>query len=287
VYNGEKYLPCALGSILQQDYTDFELIISDNASTDATQEICRQLAASDSRIRYFRNQTNIGASRNYCRVFELSRGELFKWAAHDDVHLPGFLRRCVGVIDEAPSTVVLVAPRTEIVDAVGRPTSIPVESLHTTRPLPHQRIADVLRNVDWAPAQFGLFRTEALRKTRLIDPFFTSDYVLLMELAILGEIWEIPEVLFQRRYHSGISTEANKTSAEIQQWFDPSQEATKTRSVLPRLLVEYTRSIARMPLPPMERLLCFWTAFFVWYRRRLVIKLGNKFSRQLGNGAAK
>src|SRR3974377_1117825 len=91
VYNGENYLRLAIDSILTQDYTDFELIISDNASADATQEICREYTARDCRIRYYRNKINIGASGNYNRVFELARGGLFKWAAHDDVHLPAFL----------------------------------------------------------------------------------------------------------------------------------------------------------------------------------------------------
>ena len=209
--------------LLKQDYTEFELIISDNASTDATPEICREFAAKDSRIRYSRNATNIGATGNYKRVFELARGELFAWAAHDDVHLPGFIRRCVEVFDQAPSSVVLVAPRTEIIDERGQRIDL-AESLHTARSLPHQRVADVLRNVKWAAAQFGLFRVDILRKTRLIDPFLASDWVLLLEMAILGEIWEIPEILYQRRDHPGISTFTNKTQADLVEWFDPSQK---------------------------------------------------------------
>src|SRR6516162_7514022 len=137
VYNGEKYIHLAVESLLQQDYTDFELIISDNASTDATQEICEELAAKDARIRYSRNATNVGASKNFNHVFEVSNGEFFTWAAHDDVHLPGFLRRCVDVLDQARSTVVLVAPGTEIVDEKGASTHMHGECLHATRALPH------------------------------------------------------------------------------------------------------------------------------------------------------
>src|ERR1700737_2789384 len=84
VYNGERYLRFAIDSLLEQDYINFELIISDNASTDATQAICQEFADKDPRVRYYRNQTNLGASGNYDRVFELARGDLFKWAAHDD-----------------------------------------------------------------------------------------------------------------------------------------------------------------------------------------------------------
>ena len=263
---------------MQQDFTDFDLIISDKASTDDTAQICREFAAKDQRIRYFRNETNIGAAENYSRVFQLAKGDLFKWAAHDDVHLPGFLRRCVEVLDQAPPAVVLVAPKAEIIDENGEKITKEdwqPESLDTRRPRPHQRAADMLRNVAWAAAQFGVYRSPALRKTRLIDRFLASDHVLLLELAILGEIWEIPEVLFQRRYHSRISTNANLTDAEFQQWWDPSQKSKRfflpriRLKLLPRtrLLKEFSRSVGRMPLSPKERLLCFVTVSSIWFSR--------------------
>jgi len=266
VYNGEKYLRLAVESILEQNYTDFELIISDNASTDATEEICEELAAKDARIRYSRNATNIGASKNYQRVFELSKGEFFTWVDHDDLRLPGFLRRCVDVFDEAPATVVLVAPRTEMVDEQGVSKQIRVDRLHTTHALPHERVADVIREVSYATAQYGLFRSAALRKTRLIDGFWSSDHVLLLELAILGEIWEIPETLVLKRDYPGRCCRMNKTKAEFAAWFDP---ARKERNSGKKVIVEHARSIARLPLTPVERLLCFWTAFSVWFQRRL------------------
>jgi glycosyltransferase involved in cell wall biosynthesis len=266
VYNGEKYIQLAVEAILQQDYADFELIISDNASTDATPEICQELAAKDKRIRYSRNATNIGASPNMKRVFELSGGEFFALAAHDDLYLPGLLRRCVELLSAAPPNVVLVAPRAVVIDEEGRSTTMQVERLQTKRRTPHQRAADILRNVQWATAQYGLYRANALRKTRLIDAFPASDYVLLFELAILGEIWEVPETLFQRRYHPGISTKVNKNHAEFAAWFGQKQNGKSDR---PRLGLEYARSVARMPLPLGERVLCFGSVFSVWYLRRL------------------
>ena len=84
VYNGEQFLAGALDSVLTQDFEDFELIISDNASEDGTQKICLDYAARDRRIRYYRNEMNIGGSRNHSRVFELSAAEYFKWAHYDD-----------------------------------------------------------------------------------------------------------------------------------------------------------------------------------------------------------
>ena len=84
VYNGERYLRIAIEAILTQTYQDFEFIISDNASTDSTEQICREYAAIDKRICYHRNEKNIGAPRNFNRAFELSHGEYLKWATCDD-----------------------------------------------------------------------------------------------------------------------------------------------------------------------------------------------------------
>ena len=116
VWNGEKYLRLALQSILQQDYADFELIISDNASADGTPEICQEFAAKDKRIRYSRNQTNIGARGNYNRVFELARGEFFKWASHDDEIHMSLLRRCFESFEHSAPNTVLVFSKAEIID---------------------------------------------------------------------------------------------------------------------------------------------------------------------------
>ena len=120
VHNGERFVRQALESILTQDYRNFELIISDNASTDTTSEICQRYADQDARIRYVRNETNVGASPNHKRVFEMRRGDYFKWAAHDDECLPTFLSRCMSVFGEAPQSVVLVYPQSFIIDEEGR-----------------------------------------------------------------------------------------------------------------------------------------------------------------------
>ena len=97
VYNGERFLAQAIDSVLQQTHSDLELVISDNASTDRTEEICRSYTTQDSRVRYFRSSANIGACRNFSRVFELSRAPYFKWACYDDICVPGFLEKCVAV----------------------------------------------------------------------------------------------------------------------------------------------------------------------------------------------
>jgi len=108
VYNGERYLENAINRMLEQDYQDFELIISDNASTDKTQEICLEFCQKDSRIRYFRNEKNIGLSRNHNRTFEMARGEYFKWISHDDDYPKSMLKRFIETFQEQPKSVCLV-----------------------------------------------------------------------------------------------------------------------------------------------------------------------------------
>ena len=118
VYNGEKYLREAIESILGQTFCDLELIISDNGSTDSTQEFCGEYASRDSRVRYFRHEINRGAAWNYCAVFRYSRGKYFKWASHDDLCTPTFLERCVEVLERDPR-VALCTTRTTIIDGDG------------------------------------------------------------------------------------------------------------------------------------------------------------------------
>jgi glycosyltransferase involved in cell wall biosynthesis len=282
VYNGANYLENALDSILSQDFADFEVVISDNASQDETESICRAYAKRDQRIRYFRANANQGAAPNYNRVFELSRGTYFKWAAHDDECLPGFIRRCVETLDQAPSSVVAAYPRAEIIDGNGRVTGLDLDCLETKHCRPHRRLACVLRNVSKANAVFGLIRSDALRKTRLIDRFIASDLVLLAELVMLGEIWEVPEVLSRRRLHPGMSAKGGpmwfkvftltaKSRAfwnPLLAWFDPSKkEYTSHFSPFMLLGFEYARSVKRLPLPGWDKFLCYMTIPSVWYVR--------------------
>src|SRR2546426_6424374 len=109
VFNCDPLLRQAVDSLLTQTYSDFELVISDNASTDGTEAICREYAAKDHRVRYYRGERNRGAVWNWNRVFELSGGEYFKWAAHDDLCAPDYVERCVEVLDRDPSVVLCYA----------------------------------------------------------------------------------------------------------------------------------------------------------------------------------
>lgn len=282
VYNGENYLDAAIESILAQEFEDFELVISDNGSTDRTEEICRRYASKDLRIRYFREEQNRGAAWNYNRVFALSRGDFFKWQAHDDVCLPAMLQRCVDTFDHAPGTVVLVFPRVEIIDHDGTPmTAFKPESLDARQASASRRLSVVLRELNMACAVFGLARASALRTTRLIGPFVASDYALLAELAMLGQLWELPEILFQRRVHPKISTYANRSPRELLRWYSPSiRSRNRLLSPMMWLGIEYVRSTTRLPLEAWERLRCLGVVLSVWYPREFR-NLGGRYKRRL------
>lgn len=269
VFNGEAFLSRALDSILAQDFPDFELVISDNASTDGTAAICQRYARRDPRVRYFRSPANIGASPNHNRVFELASGEYFRWAAHDDECAPSLLRRCLETFQAAPANVVLVYPWSLIIDSAGQVLREYRKSIASADPRPHRRAAIVLSSVELGTPMYGLMRASALRKTRLIGPFHSSDYVLFTELAMLGEIREVPEPLFRKRFHAGRSTEAQSSIKAYRAWMSPARVCR--RSLLPqqlKLAVEYVRSAWRLPIPIRDRITCSVSVLVAHYRRR-------------------
>lgn len=253
VYNGERYLRQAIDSILAQDFTDFELIISDNASTDDTAQICNQYERRDRRVRYYRSEANLGAAPNHRRVFELARAPLFKWAAHDDSGSPQLLGRCVTTIQAARPSVVMVYPQAELIDEHGTPTSLYTTSIACSSPHPHRRLAAVVERMVLGTPVYGVVRSDVLRQTRLIDGFFGADHVLLAELALLGEIVEISEPLLKKRLHPGRSMAANTTREDFARWYDSSSRPGRLGHG-DKIDFETLRSIWRLPILFSDRL---------------------------------
>ncbi len=255
VYNGQNYLVETLESLLAQTYTDFELVISDNASTDRTEAICRQYAAGDARIRYYRNDENIGASANYNRAFELGRGEYFKWAAHDDLLAPTYLERCVEALDADPD-VVLAYTQAKAIDDKGNVVKLYPGKKHYNSPDPRRRFYEFVLDPSPVVAVFGLMRREVLGRTRLIGKYAGSDRPLLSELSLLGKFYEVPEHLFFYRFHEEQSWGGNKSAQAQQAWYDPRRSGKITFPQW-RLLREHVRSIERSPVSLKERVSCY------------------------------
>lgn len=201
VYNGENYLAEAISSVLAQTYTDFELVICDNGSTDRTEEICRRYADADPRVRYHRNPRNLGASANFRRAFELATGEFFRWLAHDDVLAPEYLERCVAALDREPDAI-LAQPLVGIIDAKGAVKSVGDDGLQrASSPRVSERFAVLVRSPRRYWEVFALIRRDVLAKTNLLAPFTCSDVVLSIELGLLGRFALVPEPLFLNRHH--------------------------------------------------------------------------------------
>lgn len=222
VYNGERYLESTLDSLLAQTFPDFELIISDNASTDRTAAICAAYQARDPRVRYSRNAANLGATRNYNLTVEQARGEYFKWAAYDDPCGPEFLERCVRALDANPA-VVLAYTRARVIDEAGQDLGYDPVDLDLRQPRPVERYAAYHRRFrqhrNCNPV-FGVIRTATLRRTAMIGNYVASDEVLLGELALHGQFYEVPDELFFRRDHPNTSTRAFLIKNRAA-WFDP------------------------------------------------------------------
>ncbi len=220
VYNGANYLEQALDALRAQTETRWVAVVTDNASTDATPEIARRAASRDARIRYVRNEANLGANGNFNRSMALSvaTGAPFvKWAAHDDRPHPGYLAACLAALKARP-------------DAVGAHTAIRLVD-GDDRPYPHDPTAGGFRDGDdvwrWSPSWarqldgalgrrlyrfvtgrhgewmvYGLFRADAVAATRPFAMPGVED-ALCFELLVRGPLLALDEVLFDHRLHAG------------------------------------------------------------------------------------
>lgn len=206
VYNGERFIRKALDSLLAQTFTDFELIISDNASDDDTQSICNEYSKKYPRIKYVRHKKNLGAHWNFNFVTQNAKGKFITWLAHDDILEPMFLEETVQYMSQKPSTV-LVASDFGIIDQNG--TELGVEKLTKIR-----------GHIDWEKrcveffkypisnvffCIYGLIKTETCKSVlqSVPEPKIAtgSELPILARFAVAGEITAIPIVLRKYRRH--------------------------------------------------------------------------------------
>jgi glycosyltransferase involved in cell wall biosynthesis len=273
VRNGQRFISEAIDSLLGQTFCDFEIVICDNASTDQTEEICRDYMSRDPRVRYYRNSRNLGPAGNHNKCFDLSQGKYFRWHAHDDLCAPTYLEQCVKCLDENPD-VVLAYPKTLIVDEVGKPMEEYNFAPATNSPSVAERFSSLVlvnHRQHRACEIFGLMRASALRQTPLEGAYARGDSVLLVRMALLGRFVELPERLFLSRCHSsqsmqtmpsgkkrgrGILTKVLGTGPlPPPEWWDASR---KGKANFPEwnLFKEYWVSIGQAPLSNGERMHC-------------------------------
>jgi glycosyltransferase involved in cell wall biosynthesis len=272
VFNGEKYLKAALDSLLAQTFTDFELIICDNASTDRTGDICKEYVSKDNRVRYYRNAKNLGARMNYNRTVQLSRGKYFKWAAADDVHAPEYLKKCVEVLNKDPS-IVLCHAKSSRINEQGMLIGTYDHKMRMDSLKVQERFGDlisIMTNPCWPI--FGVMRKDILMKTPLHGDYRGADANLLAELSLYGRLYEVPEYLFLRRDHSQAYTKrfcsnqkynATRSLDEQMAWWSSTSWINYTNW---KNCYEFFNSINRVPLKLSKKLLCY-REIFKWFFR--------------------
>ena len=195
VYNGEKTLSEALSSLLAQDYKNLEIIISDNGSTDDTPKICKEFANKDKRVTYYRSDENLGSSWNFNRVFDLSNGKYFMWAAHDDFRKKPFVSECVKQMESSPSAALCQTHTTTYI--VGHKEIICVANLDSFKKDSGlvERYRETLKHFP-ATAIYGLYRSSLMKKTRMFEKVIATDLAFTQELSIYGSFIQVPEAYF-------------------------------------------------------------------------------------------
>jgi glycosyltransferase involved in cell wall biosynthesis len=281
VYNGEDYLAESIEALLGQSYEDFELIISDNASTDSTAGIAQRYAKQDTRVRYIRQPQNIGLSPNHDFVLQQSRGEFFKWAAADDLYGRDLLKRCVDALDEHPD-VVLAHSWEAVIDDVGNVTQAMDYPLATDSPRAPDRFRSILfgssglfesndptvrglvrvdnRGILRACDEYGIIRTAVMRQVAPLGSYHHSDRIVVCEIALHGRFHMTPDWLYFRR---DTPDRTYNASPKLRQRCEIMNPTRKNRLLHPtaRLVAEYfwgyVAAIRRAPLSPADRRECY------------------------------
>ncbi len=254
VFNGAQFLAESIESLLMQTYKNIKLIISDNASTDATPEICKRYGSLDSRLSYSRLSENIGGVPNANRVFSLASGRYFMWAAHDDLWKPTYVEKCVHSLENDPDAVVACSEM-GIIDEAGTVQRL-LETRHTAdSPRAAERLREFTQVYSITDASYGVTRADVLRKTRLFPLHPGHDKILLAELALRGRFIRLPEYLYMRRDHGRRSVKVYPRMRDRYVWVDP---AYAGKRMFPHwaYLRGYAGAVLRVPLTLPARAAC-------------------------------
>jgi len=273
VYNGGRYLAEAIESILQQTLPDLELVILDNASTDGTRAIAEGYASRDPRVRYERNELNIGVNPNFCRVFRLSRGRYFKWASCNDLVGREFLELCVAALERDADVIACFSRTSLFSDRIE--AAVPYQDdLDAVDADAVKRFDAVLANMRLNSAVNGVIRADVLRRTALIPDYIAADVVLVAELSLHGKIRQLEERIFYRRMNPESATKLMDADELLQHYFLRRGVGTFLPEI--RQVAGYFAAALRAPLSMRDRLrlakrlarIAYWEALQVGRRLR-------------------
>jgi len=273
VYNGAATIAAAIEAFTAQTCGDFELIVSDNASTDGTRAVVEALAARDDRIHYVGHATNIGANLNYSHVARLARGEFLKWASASDWCAPTFIERCLTALTKDPDAV-LAVPRTRLFEfdpANARDYPDDIQILDAT---PARRLIHLLQVLRLNNAFNGLIRVAALRRTRLVQPYQQADAVLMGHLALLGKFLLVDEPLFYRRMEPGTATALQDEDAVQRHHYPEATARTLLQGWKRHAGWFHTAFAAALPAGERAQVLRYLVRQLYWDRQVLVGDLG-------------
>lgn len=237
VYNGERYLRRALDCLLAQDYSHFELLISDNASTDQTRQICEEYAARDSRITVNVNKINAGIIANFQLVLDRAHGKYFMWAAHDDMWAETFISAMIRELESHPDAGVAMSG-VERVHENGRRYDL-VRHLGSANPNAMSRFQLALALAEGTPHHlfiYGLFRTEFLREVFHNFPrVIAADRLMMIQAALSTRFRYVDEVLHTRYINEEPIPERYKTDDFGKVWHDRNRHLKKDLALGPYL----------------------------------------------------
>lgn len=196
VYNEEEFIAESVSAILDQDYPNLEIIISDNGSTDATAEICEKLVATDPRVHLHRYRENAGVNANFHYVFNHARGCYFLWASGHDTWAPDMISRCVEEL-ECHSSASLAFATTGWIDRKGHDLGVRTGWTDTRGLGVSGRFMTVL----WGNMNpiLGLIRSECMPDLARSYTRAGADLTLLLELVLAGDFIHVPEARWWRR----------------------------------------------------------------------------------------
>lgn len=249
VHNADRYLSQALDSLLGQDYANLEVIVSDNASDDATQRISTEYAKRDGRLQYHRVERNMGAVWNFTRVFELARGEYFMWAAFDDVRDHRYVSACVAMLESRPEAVLCCTDVVFIDEHGQKMVDVPSRNygVHPIGPTARDRLRQVAQG-EVGFAFYGLARRAIQAQTRRPVAAWGFDVIVLLELCLRGPVLLVPEPLFSYRRFQG------KTQEDLALGLSGSAPQETVPVCWSCLTLELLRSIWLAPVGTAEKL---------------------------------
>ena len=277
VRNGEEFLTETVKSVLAQDHERLELIISDNASSDGTEDVCRDLSRSDSRIRYYRQPHNIGLLNNFIEVQRLATGEYLRWIGDDDWLAPAYLSRCLAAFTETPS-LILVTAQQLYVSPDGVSHTLPYDRTELRSPQPDVRFAEMLRLLTEShlllDPLYALMRLPVVRRIPRRN-MLREDETFAATLALAGPFGHVPEILARRRTRPFTRLPAIADRLNVPRWHARIATALQCRALL--------RAVEHTDLEPEQRRRARAAVARLYLRRHLrtAIRRGIKLAAML------